>query len=65
MKVKYFTLGLLAAILVIFVTGADTTKSDVGQWEYAKSDRQSDERLAQLKAKVESYGFEANVEGLW
>ena len=37
MKVKYFTLGLLAAILVIFVTGADTTKSDVGQWEYAKS----------------------------
>jgi len=37
MKVKFFTLGLLAAVLLIFVTGANTTESNARQWEYAKS----------------------------
>jgi len=37
MKYRYFTLGLLTAILVIFTTGANTTESNQRQWEYAKS----------------------------
>mgnify|MGYP000400990150 CR=1 len=37
MKDRYFTLGLLTAILVIFIAGANTTESNRRQWEYAKS----------------------------
>ena len=37
MKDRYFTLGLLTAILVIFIAGASRTESNLRQWEYAKS----------------------------
>ena len=37
MKAKYFTAGVLVAVLVIFATGAGKAKPNGIQWEYAKS----------------------------
>ena len=36
MKVKYFVVGVLMAVLVIFATGAHNSESKRIQWEYAK-----------------------------
>jgi hypothetical protein len=37
MKVKYFTAGLLTAMLVIVATGANSTEPDIKPFEYAKA----------------------------